>query len=103
MTAYDASYLDLAHRRGIPLASLDGDLKKAARAIGVAFTRRRKGPPAHELSGPVMAPVPVRPTARCRTGCDPRSDRTGEARPGPAWVPADRPGGPADARRAGNI
>ena len=37
LTAYDAAYLDLAHRRGIPLASLDGDLKKAARAIGVAL------------------------------------------------------------------
>jgi predicted nucleic acid-binding protein len=37
LTAYDAAYLELAHRRGIPLASLDGDLKKAARAIGVAL------------------------------------------------------------------
>jgi predicted nucleic acid-binding protein len=37
LTAYDAAYLDLAQRRGLPLASLDRDLKKAAQAVGVAL------------------------------------------------------------------
>lgn len=35
MTAYDAAYLELAMRRGLPLASLDHKLKTAARAVGV--------------------------------------------------------------------
>jgi predicted nucleic acid-binding protein len=32
LTVYDASYLELALRTGYPLATLDGDLEKAARA-----------------------------------------------------------------------
>lgn len=32
LTAYDAAYLELAQRTGLPLATLDGDLEKAARA-----------------------------------------------------------------------
>lgn len=35
LTSYDAAYLDLALRRGIPLATLDQQLRKAARAEGV--------------------------------------------------------------------
>jgi predicted nucleic acid-binding protein len=35
LTAYDAAYLELAIRKGLPLASLDDDLKKAALASGV--------------------------------------------------------------------
>ncbi len=35
LTAYDAAYLDLALRLGLPLATLDADLKKAAQAEGV--------------------------------------------------------------------
>lgn len=35
LTVYDALYLDLAIREGLPLASLDGALKKAALADGV--------------------------------------------------------------------
>jgi predicted nucleic acid-binding protein len=35
LTAYDAAYLELALRRGLPLASLDGDLRTAAEAEGV--------------------------------------------------------------------
>ena len=35
LTAYDAAYLELAHRRGLPLATLDADLRAAARALGV--------------------------------------------------------------------
>jgi predicted nucleic acid-binding protein len=35
LTAYDAAYLELAHRYGLPLATLDGDLRKAAQAEGV--------------------------------------------------------------------
>jgi predicted nucleic acid-binding protein len=35
LTAYDAAYLELAQRLGVPLASLDRALLTAARAIGV--------------------------------------------------------------------
>jgi predicted nucleic acid-binding protein len=35
LTSYDAAYLELAARKGLPLASLDTDLKKAAAALGV--------------------------------------------------------------------
>ena len=35
LSAYDASYLELALRRGIPLATLDEDLQKAAKKVGV--------------------------------------------------------------------
>jgi predicted nucleic acid-binding protein len=37
LTAYDAAYLELARRTGLPLATLDDDLRKAARAEGVAL------------------------------------------------------------------
>ena len=36
LTAYDAAYLELAVRRGLPLSSLDEALIDAARRIGVA-------------------------------------------------------------------
>jgi predicted nucleic acid-binding protein len=35
LSAYDAAYLELAIRRGLPLACLDGKLKAAATAAGV--------------------------------------------------------------------
>ncbi len=35
LSAYDASYLELAMRLGLPLATLDGKLKTAATAVGV--------------------------------------------------------------------
>jgi predicted nucleic acid-binding protein len=35
LSAYDASYLELALRRGMPLATLDADLQKAAKKAGV--------------------------------------------------------------------
>jgi len=35
LTAYDAAYLQLAMRLGLPLATLDGDLAAAARRRGV--------------------------------------------------------------------
>jgi predicted nucleic acid-binding protein len=35
LTMYDAAYLELAHRRGIPLATLDEDLSAAALALGL--------------------------------------------------------------------
>jgi predicted nucleic acid-binding protein len=36
LTIYDATYLELANRRSLPLATLDRDLAKAARAIGIS-------------------------------------------------------------------
>jgi predicted nucleic acid-binding protein len=36
LTSYDAVYLDLASRRGVPLASLDDDLRRAAKALRIA-------------------------------------------------------------------
>jgi predicted nucleic acid-binding protein len=45
LTAYDAAYLDLAIRLGLPLATLDGDLEKAATASGVAiYTPKQRSP-----------------------------------------------------------
>lgn len=35
LSAYDASYLELALRSGVPLATLDEDLQKAAKKAGV--------------------------------------------------------------------
>jgi predicted nucleic acid-binding protein len=37
LTAYDAAYLELVRRTGLPLATLDGDLRKAAEAEGLAL------------------------------------------------------------------
>lgn len=35
LTSYDAMYLDLAQRRGLPLATLDEPLRKAAKKLGI--------------------------------------------------------------------
>jgi predicted nucleic acid-binding protein len=35
LTTYDAAYLELAIREGLPLATLDDELRKAAHAVGV--------------------------------------------------------------------
>lgn len=37
LTIYDAVYLELARRRGLPLASLDRELRAAAEAAGIAL------------------------------------------------------------------
>jgi predicted nucleic acid-binding protein len=37
LSAYDAAYLELAMRCGLPLASLDDKLKAAAKAVGVTL------------------------------------------------------------------
>ena len=39
LTAYDAAYLELAMRLGVPLASKDGDLCDAAERVGVSVLR----------------------------------------------------------------
>jgi predicted nucleic acid-binding protein len=36
LTSYDTAYLELAIRRGATLATLDGDLPRSARSVGVA-------------------------------------------------------------------
>jgi predicted nucleic acid-binding protein len=38
LTAYDAAYLDLALRRGLPLATDDGSLRAVANAVGVVLS-----------------------------------------------------------------
>lgn len=37
LTVYDASYLELAVRKGFPLATLDRSLAAAARSVGLGF------------------------------------------------------------------
>ncbi len=37
LTVYDAAYLELAQRRGSPLASLDRDLRKAGAGLGITM------------------------------------------------------------------
>jgi predicted nucleic acid-binding protein len=37
LTAYDAAYLELALRRGLPIATLDDQLKSAAKVAGVSL------------------------------------------------------------------
>jgi predicted nucleic acid-binding protein len=37
LSAYDAAYLEVAMRRGIPIATLDDGIKRAAKAVGVAL------------------------------------------------------------------
>jgi len=40
LTAYDAAYLELVRRTGLPLATLDDDLRKAALAEGLALVEQ---------------------------------------------------------------
>jgi predicted nucleic acid-binding protein len=39
LTLYDAAYLELALRRGLPLATLDSDLRRATSAEGVELVK----------------------------------------------------------------
>ena len=39
LSAYDAAYLELAMREGLPLATRDESLRKAARAVGVELLK----------------------------------------------------------------
>lgn len=43
LTAYDAAYLILAEREGLPLATLDRGLREAARAAGVPLLAAEAG------------------------------------------------------------
>ena len=47
LSAYDAAYLELAIRRGLPLATLDDKLKTAALAVGVVLYGVHEVPGAH--------------------------------------------------------
>jgi predicted nucleic acid-binding protein len=40
LTSYDAAYLELAMRTGVPLATVDGDLLEAALAAGVLVVQQ---------------------------------------------------------------
>ena len=40
LTVYDTLYLELAERRGLPLASLDGQLNAAAKRVGIPLIER---------------------------------------------------------------
>jgi predicted nucleic acid-binding protein len=37
LTVYDAAYLELAQRRNLPLATLDGELRAAAKSLGIGL------------------------------------------------------------------
>lgn len=37
LTVYDAAYLELAHRRQLPIGTLDSDLRNAARVEGIVL------------------------------------------------------------------
>ncbi|MBN1273661.1 MAG: type II toxin-antitoxin system VapC family toxin [Candidatus Aminicenantes bacterium] len=39
LSSYDASYLDLAMRKGLPLATLDKNLHKAAKSVNVPLLK----------------------------------------------------------------
>lgn len=39
LTEYDAAYLELAIREGLPLATLDADLRRAARKAGISLVK----------------------------------------------------------------
>jgi predicted nucleic acid-binding protein len=43
LSAYDASYLELAQRTGFPIATLDHALEAAARKCGVSLFNASKG------------------------------------------------------------
>ena len=40
LTAYDATYIELAQRRALPLATLDADMRVAAHALGITLLAR---------------------------------------------------------------
>ena len=53
LTAYDAAYLELAIRRGLPLATIDGKLKTAAEAVGVPiYLTENAGDDVHSFGNP---------------------------------------------------
>ena len=41
LTVYDAAYLEVAFRRGLPLATFDHQLRKAANIIGITMVHRQ--------------------------------------------------------------
>jgi hypothetical protein len=61
LSVYDAAYLELAQRNGVPLATLDADLQKAAAVEGVALLSRgdvAAAPSQTRIRGTVRAALP---------------------------------------------
>jgi predicted nucleic acid-binding protein len=61
LTMYDAAYLELAQRRGLPLATLDMELRSAADAEGVILLGKSPQPavpPGTRRGSPVRRPRP---------------------------------------------
>ena len=60
LSSCDASYLELALRAGLPLATRDRDLQTAANKAGVPrFAARQMPRPAARLAKPAQRPPPV--------------------------------------------
>ena len=51
LTLYDAAYLELALRTGLPLATLDQPLGCAARSVGIAGLAMTRAVPCRSASG----------------------------------------------------
>jgi predicted nucleic acid-binding protein len=54
LSVYDAAYLELAQREGVPLATLDADLRKAAASERVALVSKDAGAPEISPLGPTL-------------------------------------------------
>jgi predicted nucleic acid-binding protein len=55
LSAYDAAYLELAQREGLPLATLDADLRKAAAGERVALVSMNAKEPEVSPPGPALS------------------------------------------------
>ena len=76
LTAYDAAYLELALRLGLPLATLDTDLRAAAAALGLTILSDRPGTTSPSGTPSASTTTPAWPAA-----ARPPSSPTCSARP----------------------